>query len=136
MRFAFTDDQKLFASGLRDLLDKECTPAHVRAAWDNGAGHDFTLWNHLAEEVPDLPLPVLVSLCRIRKQDQSSLSVEVFDVRTGETLASREDIFSGYSQANFESEFLGLFDIVRSSPVPDSERTMYLMRGRDSDNQR
>jgi alkylation response protein AidB-like acyl-CoA dehydrogenase len=49
MRFAFTDDQKLFADGLRDLLDKECTPAHVRAAWDDGAGHDFTLWNHLAD---------------------------------------------------------------------------------------
>jgi alkylation response protein AidB-like acyl-CoA dehydrogenase len=49
MRFAFTDDQKLFAEGLRELLTKECTPAHVRAAWDDGAGHDFTLWNHLAE---------------------------------------------------------------------------------------
>ena len=47
MRFAFTDDQKLFAEGLRDLLAKECTPAQVRAAWDDGAGHDFTLWNHL-----------------------------------------------------------------------------------------
>jgi len=23
--------------------------AHLRAAWDDGAGHDFTLWNHLAE---------------------------------------------------------------------------------------
>jgi alkylation response protein AidB-like acyl-CoA dehydrogenase len=49
MRFAFTDDQKLFAEGLRDVLAKECTPAHVRAAWDDGAGHDSTLWNHLAE---------------------------------------------------------------------------------------
>ena len=49
MRFAFTDDQKLFAEGLRDLLAKECTPAQVRAAWDEGAGHDFTLWNHLGE---------------------------------------------------------------------------------------
>ena len=49
MRFAFTDDQQLFAEGLRDLLAKECTPAHVRAAWDENAGHDFTLWNHLAE---------------------------------------------------------------------------------------
>jgi alkylation response protein AidB-like acyl-CoA dehydrogenase len=49
MRFAFTDDQKLFAEGLRDLLAKECTPAQVRAAWDDGAGHDFTLWNHLGE---------------------------------------------------------------------------------------
>ena len=49
MRFAFTDDQRLFAEGLRDLLAKECTPAHVRAAWNDGAGHDFALWNHLAE---------------------------------------------------------------------------------------
>ena len=49
MRFAFTDDQTLFAQGLRDLLDKECTPARVRATWDDGAGHDFALWNHLAE---------------------------------------------------------------------------------------
>jgi alkylation response protein AidB-like acyl-CoA dehydrogenase len=49
MRFAFTDDQKLFAEGLRDLLAKECTPAQVRAAWDEGIGHDFGLWNHLAE---------------------------------------------------------------------------------------
>jgi alkylation response protein AidB-like acyl-CoA dehydrogenase len=49
MHFAFTDDQKLFAEGLRDLLAKECTPAQVRAAWDDGAGHDFALWNHLAE---------------------------------------------------------------------------------------
>jgi alkylation response protein AidB-like acyl-CoA dehydrogenase len=49
MRFAFTDDQKLNASALRDLLTKECTPTHVRAAWDSGAGHDVTLWSHLAE---------------------------------------------------------------------------------------
>jgi alkylation response protein AidB-like acyl-CoA dehydrogenase len=49
MRFAFTDDQKLFAEGLRDLLAKECTAAQVRAAWDEGIGHDFALWNHLAE---------------------------------------------------------------------------------------
>ena len=40
MRFAFTDDQTLFAEGLRDLLAKECPPARVRAAWDDGAGHD------------------------------------------------------------------------------------------------
>ena len=49
MRFAFTDDQRMFAEGLRDLLAKECTPAQVRATWDNGTGHDFALWNHLAE---------------------------------------------------------------------------------------
>jgi alkylation response protein AidB-like acyl-CoA dehydrogenase len=49
MRFGFTDDQQLFAEGLRDLLDKECPPATVRAAWDDGSGHDAALWDHLAE---------------------------------------------------------------------------------------
>jgi alkylation response protein AidB-like acyl-CoA dehydrogenase len=48
MHFAFTDDQKLFAEGLRDLLCKECAPARVRAAWDSGRGHDTELWSHLA----------------------------------------------------------------------------------------
>ena len=48
MRFAFTDDQQLFAEGLRDLLAKECPPATVRAAWDDGTGHDPALWAHLA----------------------------------------------------------------------------------------
>ena len=49
MRFAFTDDQQLFADGLRDLLAKECTPATVRAAWDDGTGHAPALWDHLTE---------------------------------------------------------------------------------------
>jgi alkylation response protein AidB-like acyl-CoA dehydrogenase len=49
MRFAFTDDQKLFAEGLRDLLAKECPPSTVRAAWDDGTGHAPELWAHLAD---------------------------------------------------------------------------------------
>lgn len=49
MHFAFTADQKLFAEGLRDVLAKECTPAHVRAVWDDGTGHDPALWGHLAD---------------------------------------------------------------------------------------
>lgn len=45
-------------------------------------------------QLADAPLPVLVSLSRIRKQDQSFLAVEVLDVQTGQTLASREDLLS------------------------------------------
>ena len=33
MQFAFADDQLAFRDAVRDLLDKECTPAHVRDAW-------------------------------------------------------------------------------------------------------
>jgi alkylation response protein AidB-like acyl-CoA dehydrogenase len=47
MRFSFTDDQRLFADGLGDLLSAKCTPAHVRDVWELGAGHDAALWSQL-----------------------------------------------------------------------------------------
>lgn len=49
MRFSFTDDQRLFAEGLRELLAKECTPTHVRAVWEDGTGHSPELWRRLAD---------------------------------------------------------------------------------------
>lgn len=49
MRFAFTDDQQAFADGLADLLTGECSPAVVRAAWDDGTGHAPDLWARLAD---------------------------------------------------------------------------------------
>ena len=51
------------------------------------------------------------------------------DSQVQRLLASREDIFTEYSRENFETEFESFFEIVRSAPVPDSERTLYLMRG-------
>ncbi len=49
MRFSFTDDQRLFAEGLRGLLENECPPASVRAAWDDGSGHLPSLWTQLGD---------------------------------------------------------------------------------------
>jgi len=49
MRFAFTDDQLAFRDAVRDLLEKECTPAHVRTAWTNATGRVPGLWDKLAE---------------------------------------------------------------------------------------
>jgi alkylation response protein AidB-like acyl-CoA dehydrogenase len=49
MRFAFTDDQLTFRDGLRDLLEKECTPAHVRDAWKNETGRVPGLWDQLVK---------------------------------------------------------------------------------------
>jgi alkylation response protein AidB-like acyl-CoA dehydrogenase len=49
MRFAFTDDQVVFRDAVRELLDKECTPAHVRAAWTNESGRVPGLWEKLVE---------------------------------------------------------------------------------------
>jgi hypothetical protein len=52
------------------------------------------------------------------------------DSQAQRLLASREDIFPDYSREGFEAEFLRFFEIVRFAAVPDSERTLYLMRGR------
>ncbi len=50
------------------------------------------------------------------------------DSQVQRLLAAREDIFDGYTQQGFESAFSRRFDIVRSAAVPESERTLYLMR--------
>jgi alkylation response protein AidB-like acyl-CoA dehydrogenase len=49
MRFAFSPDQLAFRDAVRDLLEKECTPAHVRDAWTNETGRVPGLWLRLQE---------------------------------------------------------------------------------------
>ena len=49
MRFAFSDEQLLLQSTVRDFLQKECTPDVVRALWASESGHDPVLWSKLAE---------------------------------------------------------------------------------------
>jgi len=49
MRFAFTDEQIEFRDGLRALLEKECTPAHLRDAWTNATGRVPGLWDQLVD---------------------------------------------------------------------------------------
>jgi alkylation response protein AidB-like acyl-CoA dehydrogenase len=49
MRFAFTEDQLAFRDAVRDLLERECSPAVVRDAWTNETGRTPTVWGHLAE---------------------------------------------------------------------------------------
>lgn len=52
------------------------------------------------------------------------------DSQVQRLLASREDIFSDYSQEGFEHGFGQYFHILRSMPVRDSQRVIYLMRRR------
>ncbi len=47
MHFAFTDEQVALRDATRDLLTKECTPAHVRDAWTNETGRVPGLWEQL-----------------------------------------------------------------------------------------
>lgn len=48
MKFSFNEDQRLFAEGLRELLNNECPATLVREVWEDGSGHSPALWSHLA----------------------------------------------------------------------------------------
>jgi hypothetical protein len=49
MRFAFTEDQIAFRDAVREFLDKECTPAHLRTAWTNATGRIPGVWEQLVD---------------------------------------------------------------------------------------
>jgi len=49
VRFAFTADQLAFRDAVRELLERECTPAHVRAAWTNPTCRVPGLWQRLVD---------------------------------------------------------------------------------------
>jgi len=52
------------------------------------------------------------------------------DSQAQRLLASREDIFSGYTQQHFEKTFERHFVIQRKVLIEGTERTLYLMRKR------
>lgn len=52
------------------------------------------------------------------------------DSQVQRLLASRKDIFTGYTQAAFEEEFSRFFQIEEKHPLQGTERTLYLMRKR------
>jgi len=45
-------------------------------------------------------------------------------------LESRDDVFEDYTQERFELEFGSMFQIETKLPVRDSERVLYLLKGR------
>ena len=53
------------------------------------------------------------------------------DSQVQRMLSTREDIFSDYTQDNFENEFLRFFNILESEKIEDSKRTLYLMEKRN-----
>ncbi len=54
------------------------------------------------------------------------------DSQVQRLLASRDDVFPNYTVEGFETAFQHDFEVVRTVPVPDSERTLYLLRGHPS----
>jgi ribosomal protein L11 methylase PrmA len=87
----------------------------------------LALIHHLAIS-NNVPLPnIAVLFSRITKW----LVIEFVpktDSQVARLLATREDIFVNYTQQGFEEAFSQHFSIVKSEPVPESERLLYLMR--------
>ncbi len=54
------------------------------------------------------------------------------DSQVRRLLATREDVFPGYTQPDFEKEFGRFFRVEKSVPVKGSERVLYLMKTRGS----
>jgi hypothetical protein len=52
------------------------------------------------------------------------------DSQVKRLLATREDIFVDYTKGGFEEAFSAFFSIEKSAVVPESERTLYLMKTR------
>jgi hypothetical protein len=92
-------------------------------------GLALALVHHLAIG-HNVPLPriaeYLAQICR-------SLVIEFVpkdDSQVQRMLASRADVFGGYTQEGFEAAFSGRFAIEDVTSVHDSARTLYLMRAR------
>jgi alkylation response protein AidB-like acyl-CoA dehydrogenase len=49
VEFAFTDDQLAFRDAVRAVLERECPPSVVRAAWTNADGRSGAAWKALGE---------------------------------------------------------------------------------------
>ncbi len=98
------------------LLDR--APADVTLA--------LALLHHLAIS-NNLPLP---KLARFFRRTGHYLIIEFVpknDTQVQKLLASREDIFPNYTQAHFEAAFAAEFAIRAKEPIPNTERTLYLM---------
>jgi hypothetical protein len=54
------------------------------------------------------------------------------DLKVQQLLSTREDIFSDYNEHVFENEFRKYFLVQRSVKIKDSDRTLYLMKGRET----
>ncbi|MFO8059807.1 MAG: SAM-dependent methyltransferase [Bacillota bacterium] len=89
----------------------------------------LALVHHLAIG-SNVPLPEIAEYFALLGRDLIVEFVPKEDPRVRTMLGSREDIFSEYHRGGFEEAFRHHFEVQRSEGIPDSERILYLMRGR------
>ena len=78
----------------------------------------------------NVPFPMIASFMRDVCETLVVEFVPKSDSQVQRMLASREDVFDWYDQPHFESAFAEQFSIEQAVEVTDSERMLYLMRGR------
>jgi hypothetical protein len=86
----------------------------------------LALVHHLAIS-NNLPLDYIASFFRSIAKYLIIEFVPKTDSQVQRLLATRKDIFPDYTQEGFEQAFAEYFEIRRTLPVKDSERTLYLM---------
>jgi hypothetical protein len=89
----------------------------------------LALVHHLAI-ANNVPLPMVASFLRPCCTWLAIEFVPKSDPKVQLMLQSREDVFPGYTVEGFERAFDELFVVERREPVKDSDRVLYLMRGR------
>jgi len=89
MEFAFSEDQLLFQTTLRDFLRKECPPDAVRALWQTETGRSPALWRKLAElGLPGMLAPAARGGLGMDEIDQVLLMEEAGRAALGEPLVA------------------------------------------------
>ncbi len=87
----------------------------------------LALVHHLAI-TNNLPLDQIAEFLASLGQTLIIEFVPIEDSQVIQLLVAREDIFSDYTQADFEQAFSRYFQIELVTPIPDTLRTLYLMR--------
>jgi ribosomal protein L11 methylase PrmA len=87
----------------------------------------LALVHHLAI-TNNLPLGQIAEFLASLAQSLIIEFVPKEDSQVQRLLAAREDIFPDYTQPGFESAFSAHFQIEKATPIPDTLRTLYLMR--------
>jgi len=92
----------------------------------------LALVHHLAI-AHNVPLPRIAALFASLARALVIEFVPKSDSQVQRMLATRQDLFADYRQELFEAAFGEHFAIEETIPVPDSARTIYVMRRRTSD---
>jgi ribosomal protein L11 methylase PrmA len=104
----------------RSLLDRIDTDVILALA----------LVHHLAIGA-NVPLPMVAALFAHLSPHAVVEWVPKEDPMVRRLLASREDVFDGYTQVGFEAAFAPHFQVVRRTPIEGTVRTMYHFRRRN-----